>query len=392
VTAAAPSVRERRANLFAILTACVSYGLGMGLTLPLLALILERKGVPGAINGLNLATGGLAALVLTPFTPRMIARFGAAHYLAACLAIAAAALIAIYEAPSLWFWFPIRFVLSSGLNGLFVASEFWVNRLADEKNRGRYVALYAICLSGGFGIGPTLLKIIGTHGIAPFAAGSGLLLLALVPVLSMRKSAPRIEESGTSSLFAVIRAAPAALTASFVFGAIDAGMTGLLPVYAVRSGYTESNAALTVTAIALGSIALQYPLGYLADRLNRRLLLALCTATGIVGSALAPFAVHTPPLMYALLFVWGGLILGIYSIGLTLIGERFKGIELPTANAAFVLLYSLGLLLGPSAEGVALDLWNPNGLLVVLGAICAGYVMFLMLPRSETAVTSRRGK
>ena len=85
-----------------------------------------------------------------------------------------------------------------------------------------------------------------------------------------------------------------------------------------------------------------------------------------------------------LLFVWGGLILGVYSIGLTLIGERFKGAELANANAAFILLYCMGLLLGPTAEGAALDVWNTNGLLVVLGAICAGYVVFLMVQRSST--------
>jgi MFS family permease len=251
------SVRARRASLFAILTACTAYGLGMGLTLPLLALILERKGVPGAINGLNLATGGFAALVVTPFTPRLIKRFGSAQYLAFSILVSAIALIAIYEAPSLWIWFPIRFLLSSALNGLFVVSEFWINRIADESNRGRYIALYSICLSGAFGIGPSLLKIIGTYGIAPFAAGSAMFLVALVPVLLARKSAPQIEEGAHVSMLSVIRMAPAALIASFVFGAIDAGMAGLLPVYAVRSGYSETNAALTVTAIALGSIAFQ---------------------------------------------------------------------------------------------------------------------------------------
>ena len=87
--------------------------------------------------------------------------------------------------------------------------------------------------------------------------------------------------------------------------------------------------------------------------------------------------------MYALLFVWGGLIVGVYNIGLTLIGERFKGAELPTANAAFVLLYCMGLLVGPSAEGVALDIWNPNGLLVVLGVSSAAYVAFLVIPRKS---------
>ena len=376
--------REHQVSLFAILTTCVAYGLGMGLTLPLLALILERKGVSGSINGLNLATGGFAALAITPYIPRMIARFGAAQYLAASLTVAAGAMLAIYEAPSLWVWFPIRFVLSSALNGLFVVSEFWINRLADESNRGRYVAIYSICIAGSFGIGPGVLKIIWTHGIAPFAAGSCLLLLALIPVLIARKTAPRIEEGHTSTVFSIIRSAPAALTASFVFGAIDAGLTGLFPVYAVRSGYTEANAALAVTAIALGSIAFQYPIGWLADHMNRRHLLAICASTGIFGTVLTPFAIHTPVLMYLLLFVWGGLILGVYSIGLTLIGERFKGAELANANAAFILLYCMGLLLGPTAEGAALDVWNPNGLLVVLGAICAGYVVFLMVQRSST--------
>jgi hypothetical protein len=85
------------------------------------------------------------------------------------------------------------------------------------------------------------------------------------------------------------------------------------------------------------------------------------------------------------------LILGVYSIGLTMIGERFKGAELPTANAAFVLLYCMGFLVGPSAEGAALDAWNPHGLLVVLGAISAVYVTFLALRGTRTTdVTARQ--
>ena len=69
-------------------------------------------------------------------------------------------------------------------------------------------------------------------------------------------------------------------------------------------------------------------------------------------------------------------------VGLTIIGERFKGSELVSANAAYVILYSLGLLLGPSVQGVALDVWNPHGLLVALGGICAAYVLFLLRPRA----------
>jgi hypothetical protein len=87
------------------------------------------------------------------------------------------------------------------------------------------------------------------------------------------------------------------------------------------------------------------------------------------------------------LFVWGGWILGIYSIGLTILGERFKGADLANANAAFVMSYCVGLLAGPAVEGVALDAWNPHGLLAVLGAISAGYVGYLMLFARERVPT-----
>jgi MFS family permease len=369
----------RRLSLIAILSSVAAYGMGMGLTLPLLSLMLERMGVAGSVNGMNLATAGLAALVVTPFVPGCIRRFGTAEFLAASLVVAAVSLIAIYMVPSLWLWFPVRFVLSAALNGLFVVTEYWINRLADEHNRGRFIAVYAICMSGSFGIGPTILQVIGTHGFAPFGMGAALLLLALAPALAARHTAPQIEERETGSILSVLGLAPVAFTAAFVFGAIDAGMVGLLPVYAVRMGYDEAAAALIVTAIAAGSILFQLPLGYLADRMNRRTLLAFCASTGVVGTALVPLTIATPALLYFVLAIWGGLILGVYSVGLTLLGEQVKPGRLATANAGYVMFYCFGLLLGPAAEGVALDLWNPHGLLVVLAGICAAYVAYLIL-------------
>lgn len=369
----------RRLSLIAILSSVAAYGMGMGLTLPLLSLMLERMGVAGSVNGMNLATAGLAALVVTPFVPGWIRRFGTAEFLAASLVVAAVSLIAIYMVPSLWLWFPVRFVLSAALNGLFVVTEYWINRLADEHNRGRFIAVYAICMSGSFGIGPTILQVIGTHGFAPFGMGAALLLLALAPALAARHTAPQIEERETGSILSVLGLAPVAFTAAFVFGAIDAGMVGLLPVYAVRMGYDEAAAALIVTAIAAGSILFQLPLGYLADRMNRRTLLAFCASTGVVGTALVPLTIATPALLYFVLAIWGGLILGVYSVGLTLLGEQVKSGRLATANAGYVMFYCFGLLLGPAAEGVALDLWNPHGLLVVLAGICAAYVAYLIL-------------
>jgi len=379
------SPRERTLSLVAILSACTAFAIGMGLTLPLLSLLLERRGFPGVVNGLNLATAGLAAIAITPFVPRLIRAMGTAGYLSFALAVSAGSLLLLYAVPSLWLWFPARFLLSTGLNGLFVASEFWINQLADERNRGRYISYYGAATAGGFGVGPAILWIFGVNGIMPFLLGSGMLLLAIVPVFLARRAAPRLDPEPGPSVYWAVRIAPGILSAAFVYGAIDAGLAGLLPVYAVRSGYTDSHAALAITALSMGSILFQYPLGYLADRMNRRTLLTWCAASGIVGAAAVPFLVGVPWALYTVLFAWGGIMLGIYTIGLTLLGERFKGAELASANAANVMLYASGLLVGPLAEGVALDAWNPHGLMVVLGAISLIYVIFLMVRRRRAA-------
>ncbi|MGZ5923887.1 MAG: MFS transporter [Rhizomicrobium sp.] len=379
---------ERRASLIAILSACGAFAIGMGLTLPLLSLILERRGFPGSVNGLNLATAGLATFFVTPQVPRLMRTFGTATFMAGSLILSATALLALFQVQSLWAWFPLRFALSVGLNGLFVASEFWINQLANDSNRGRYISLYGACISGGFGVGPAILSVLGTHGVAPFAIGSAMLLLALVPVLIARKAAPQLDETPGPSTLTVLRMAPAILSAALVFGAIDAGMGGLFPVYAVRSGYTETHAALAITAMSIGSFVFQYPLGILADRMNRRTLLILCASTGVAGAILTPFAIATPILTYLLLFFWGGIIMGVYTIGLTLLGERFKGRDLASANATYVMLYAIGLLSGPMVEGVALDAWNPHGLMVVLALISVFYVIFLTVSRQTPAASA----
>jgi len=78
--------------------------------------------------------------------------------------------------------------------------------------------------------------------------------------------------------------------------------------------------------------------------------------------------------------------LGIYSIGLTMLGQRFQGEILPSANARFILLYCLGLLIGPAGEGVALDAWNPHGL--VLAGTCLLYLGWLAVSAQDQRLKS----
>ena len=136
----------------------------------------------------------------------------------------------------------------------------------------------------------------------------------------------------------------------------------------------EGSAALILTAVGLGGIALQWPIGWLADHVDRRKVLLFCAAGGGAGALLLPLMVSEGSAFWIMLFLWGGLFAGVYTVSMALVGQRFRGAELVTASAAFGLLWGLGGLAGPSLGGFAMDLWDPDGLPAVLFLACAGFI------------------
>ena len=351
-------------------------GVGLSLGLPLLSLVLEDRGFPSTLIGINTATSGIAALAVTPFVPRWSAWVGTARLTLIFIAITAGSFAAFYLAPDFWMWFPLRIAFHGAITGLFIISEFWINALAPQHRRGLVMGIYATMLAVGFAVGPTMLGVIGAEGHLPFTLGTAILLLAAIPVLLAFDTAPPVSNHGSARLRTYVMAVPLATFAALVFGAAESGGMAFLAIYGQRIGLDEANAVLLVTAVALGGIGFQIQLGLLSDRVDRRVLLVACGLVGAIGAFLAPLVSGSLPLLLAVLFVWGGITAGLYTVGLTHLGSRADRDTLASANAAFVFMYALGMLLGPAAAGWALDLWDPHGFPVVIGLLFLLYFLF----------------
>ena len=366
---------ERRAAIAAAI-ACVSVvGLGISLSVPLLSLEMERMGVSGTWIGLNTATAGLASIIVVPFAPRMAARFGVLRLLLVCVGVTAASLVAFKAVHSFAWWFPIRFVFSAALGTLFVLSEFWINTAAPPERRGFVMGIYATVLGLGFAAGPAVLLATGTSGWAPYLTAAVLFLAAGLPLLAARGLSPAMEGGGGRTFLSFIVAAPVAVTAALVFGAAETGSFALLPVYALRIGYEASHAAFLVSMIALGHVAFQIPIGLLADRIDRRILLCGISIVGCGGALLLPATAGIG--LLALLFFNDTATTEIYTVGLAHLGARFTGRDLAAANAAFVVLYNVGLMIGPPAAGAGMDAAPPHGFAYALSAFFAPYALLV---------------
>ncbi len=358
-------------------------GIGFGASLPILSLLLERQHTPGVLIGLNIAMTALAAIAITPFLPRLLARFGTARLLMLCLVTICVTLVLMRAWVNVWFWFPVRFVFGAALATLFTTSEYWVNAVAPDKSRGRIIGLYAMVFSSGWAIGPLILRVTGYETWLPILLVTGVLMGALIPLGFAMQGTQSPPADAHPKLFDIIRRAPTATLAAFVYGGVEFGVFGLLPNYALRAGLTPATGTAMLAAIGVGNVALQYPLGWLADRIGPRPVLLLCAAAGVLGALTLPLLIDRSLLLYGTLVLWGGAVVGLYTTGLIILGQTFTGAELAAGNAAVVMLYSLGGLLSPPLSGLAMDLWPPHGLPAVLGILCAGYLAVALVRQAR---------
>jgi len=361
--------------LFAAISAITAVGIAIGLGLPLLSIILEKRGVSSSMIGLNSAMAGVAAMVAAPVSTMIARRLTVVTTMVLAIVVAAASALGFYYAEALWMWFPLRVAFHGAITILFVLSEFWINTAAPPARRGLVLGIYATVLSLGFAAGPLIFSIIGSEGILPFLIGAGVILLAAVPILMARKENPAIDEAPNLSFMRYIFLVPTATAAVFIFGAVESGGLALFPVYANRTGFTESQGALLLMMMGLGNVLFQIPIGLIADRINdRRRLLSLFAIIGLIGSIALPYLIHDWLLTAVILLFWGGSVAGLYTVGLAHLGDKLHGADLASANAAFVFCYALGMLVGPQTIGVAMDVTGHHGFAWALAFFFALYV------------------
>ena len=99
----------------------------------------------------------------------------------------------------------------------------------------------------------------------------------------------------------------------------------------------------------------------------------------LVGVVLAPVVVLVSSSLIPLIIVmavWGGTAAGLYSVGLTHLGARLSGVELASANAAFLFMYSTGMLCGPALTGAGMDVIGKHGFVVVPALFLLAYGLF----------------
>ncbi|MEO1657302.1 MAG: MFS transporter [Pseudomonadota bacterium] len=367
-----PSEKLPWLSLAASIMAISVAGAGFGHSLPLFSFLLESYGASDVTIGLNTAFAAISALLCAPYYPRVISMIGLKAFIIACLVIMVVPYLLVFWAGDrIALWYPLRFIFSVGGAGLFAASEIWVNGIAPDRLRGKIIGVYATCLALGFALGPLLLNMTGYEGFLPFLAGALVFSSAAIPLIFVKAPVVADEESG--SIFKVLVKDPVLFTASALFAGVEGAMLIFLPVLALEIGHGVGVGAQSLTVYGLGILAAQLPIGQLADQFAPRRVVAWCAILGASLALLVPVVQSDVLALYAVLFVWGGMVGGLYTAGLVVIGNTFKGTALAAANTAFVFAYAGGAVLGPLFAGTVRQIFGPQGLSLGIAVALGAY-------------------
>ena len=288
-------------------------------------------------------------------------------------------------------WSLMRVLIGFCFSGIYVTAESWLNNTASNETRGQALSAYMIVQMLGIIASQGLLAMGDPTGYGLFIIPSVLVSLAFMPLLLADVPAPTFDSIKPMSFRALFRISPLGCAGMLLTGGVFSAMFGMASVYGAKSAMTVQQIAAFVAAMYVGGLLLQYPVGWLSDRFDRRYLVLIMSAVGAVVMLVASLIALPFKLELLIALLLGGVINPLYSLLIAHTNDFLSKEEMPAASAGLIFLNGFGAIFGPLVAGYVMGPLGAKGYFVVIGAffaVLALYAAWRMTRRAAPASIS----
>lgn len=368
--------KQHARTFIALLCAAMAVTFSQGLMIPWMASLAAGQMSP-LMNSLSTSDTYTGLLVAMVFVGRLSRRLGLRNLVAWALAAGTLSICAFVVIDDVQWWLLFRFLFGLSLGAIHFGTQSWLGRLTTLEHRGKQMSLYGFATGIGFAIGPMFLPLGKMATWLPFSLSAVTFAISLALVLGLPRVMENQETAGSvprTGIGRVYKMALPALALPLVFGFMESGLNGDLPVFAGQVHMPLGVVSSSLAAFVIGSLVFQLPLGHLSDRLGRRLVLVGCSAAGTVLFLVLPLTAGSNVLFIGLCFVVGAVIDTLFSLSLGFLGDLVGPADLPVANQLAVTHLGLGLMFGPMMGGLTMIWFGPNGLFWAIALLYLVYV------------------
>jgi MFS family permease len=367
-----------------ILTGTALLLVGNGVFSTFLSLRMSMEAFPTGSIGLVVAVYSLGFLAGCRFAPRLIRRVGHIRAFAALAGASCAATLLYPFLISTLPWVALRAINGAAAAGMFMVTESWLNHRTRAEERGRVLAVYTIVNKIAFGGGQFLIGLADPAGLFLFIIPAIAYALSLLPVALTAESAPPIQDARRMALAELYRASPLGVVGVLAAGFVGSAISGLAPVFAQRIGLSPAGVGQFIAVLTVGGLVLMWPIGWLSDRFDRRLVLFVTTilmAATTAGLAVAwSWSILS---LYVLIALFGGLSGAIYPICVAHTNDFIERSQVVSVSGSMLLLWSVGAAAGPLAASPLMDAFGPSALFWLATAAGTGLAGFVAYRRRK---------
>lgn len=368
-------------------------GFSQGMLLPLLAVILEQRGISSSVNGLHATGLYLGVLVASPFMEKPMQKYGYKPIIltGGIFVFLSLALFPVWQA--LWFWFILRISVGIGDHMLHFGTQTWITTTSSPERRGRNIAYYGLFFSLGFSLGPLMTRLLSVNEQLPFFISAALCFFVWTSLFWIRNAYPSSDEglhtttskSSVGRFIQTGKLAWVALLPPFAYGFLEASLHGIFPVYGLRIGHDVHIISYIIPFFAACSLITQLPLGIMSDKYGRKRVLVTVLFCGSATFIFAALVEHSAFLLIIAFAISGMMVGSIYSLGISYMTDLLPKPLLPAGNIMCGIAFSIGSITGPYLGGLFIGSFQDISffyLIALIVSIIAAAIAFKKKPGS----------
>lgn len=366
-------------------------------------LLMIGNGLQGSVLGVRGGLEGFSTFALSivmsgyflgflggsQITPHLIRRVGHVRVFAALASFISAALIIFPTLTDPIVWTLLRIVLGFCFSGVYVTAESWLNNATTNEMRGKTLSAYMMVQMVGMVIAQGILSLGDPSGYALFIVPSVLVSISFAPILLSVSPTPPFETSKSMTLRRLFQVSPLGCVGMFLMGGVFAAQLGMSSVYAIQAGFSLPEVSIFIAGIFIGAVIFQFPIGWISDRMDRRLVILGAAAVGGVASVVGSIVGTHLYVAVGVAVVAGGMATPLYSLLIAHTNDYLDPDDMAGSSGGLIFINGVGAVGGPVVAGWLMGLFGPAGYWVIQAVLMlsiVGYAAWRMTRRAAIPV------
>lgn len=365
-------------NAWALLFGMLLLMIGIGLHATVLGVRGETEGFSSTVMGIVMSAYFVGFLGGTQATPYLLRKVGHVRVFAALASLISAAFILFGALVDPIAWILLRVLVGFCISGVYVVAESWLNDTATNETRGQTMSVYVTSMTVGIVLAQALLNFADPGGYTLFVIMSVLVSVSFAPILLSSSPVPMFEANRRMPLRELIDTSPLGCFAMFMLGVIFACQFGMAPVYAAGQGLSNFEISVFIGTIYIGAVICQPPIGWISDRVDRRLLIAALCLGGAAACLIVPVAGGSFTALIVAAFVMGATSNPLYSLIVAYVNDYLAHEDMASASAGLIAINGVGAMGAPFLVGYLMDEVGGDAFFFMMGISFTAVVVYAM--------------